>query len=400
MIGAQPAAQHAEVLVGVLGARQRHLVRTPGALGLLAVDVLGARPALGCAEDDHRVDRTGLVARLGVGLDVADLVEDLLEEVREAAMDRGVGLVVEAGDEEVRLVAHALEELGELLVGDAGEQGRVGDLVAVEVQDGQHDAVGLGVDELVGLPGGGQRGRLGLAVAHHGDREQARVVHHGAEGVGQGVAQLAALVDGTRGLRGEVAGDAAGIGELAEELLETGLVIGDVGADVAVGAVQQGLSGAGRTAVAGAHQEDGVLLMIGDEAVDVAEQEVDARGGAPVADEAVLDVGAAEVAGLAGLLIRPVLAHERVGAQVDLADGQVVGAAPVALDALELLDGHGAVELLPRCSEDGLGHGSSFSTPVSGDMDATRGRPLSPFAPRANADARRAGHGSVRLSAV
>ena len=91
MIGAQPAAQHAEVLVGVLGARQRHLVRTPGALGLLAVDVLGARPALGRAEDDHRVDRTGLVARLGVGLDVADLVEDLLEEVREAAMDRGVG---------------------------------------------------------------------------------------------------------------------------------------------------------------------------------------------------------------------------------------------------------------------------------------------------------------------
>ena len=95
--------------------------------------MLGARPALGGAEDDHRVDGAGLVASLGSGLDVADVVEDLLEQRGEASVYGGVGLVVEAGNEEVRVIAHALEELGELVVGDAGEDGGVGDLVAVEV---------------------------------------------------------------------------------------------------------------------------------------------------------------------------------------------------------------------------------------------------------------------------
>lgn len=51
-------------------------------------------------------------------------------------------LIVEAGDELVRLVAHAVEELVQLFVGDAGQDRRVGDLVAVEVQDRQDDAVG------------------------------------------------------------------------------------------------------------------------------------------------------------------------------------------------------------------------------------------------------------------
>ena len=229
------------------------------------------------------------------------------------------------------------------------------------MQDRQHDSVGPGVHELVGLPGRGERARLGLAVAHDGHGEQAGVVHDGAVGVGEGVAQLAALVDGAGGLGREVAGDAAGVGELAEEPLEAGLVVGDVRADLAVRAVEQRLGGAGGPAVARAHEEHRVLAVVGDEAVHVAEQEVHARRGAPVAHEAVLDVGAAEVAGLAGPLVRPVLAHERVGAQVDLADGQVVCRTPVLVDALELLLGDGAVELLPRSADDGMSHVLSSS---------------------------------------
>ncbi len=271
-------------------------------------------------------------------------------------MDGGVGLVVEAGDEEVRLIAHALEELGELGVGDAGQDRGVGDLVAVEVQDRQHDTVGLGVHELVGLPRSGERAGLGLAVAHHGHGQQGRVVHDGAVSVGQGVAELAALVDGAGGLGREVRGDAAGVGELAEELLQAGLVVRDVRADLTIGAVEQGLGGAGGAAVTRAHEEDGVLAVVGDEAVDVAKEEVHARGGAPVANEAVLDVGAAEVTLLAGLLVNEVLLHQRVGAKVDLADGEVVGGAPILLDALELLLGNGVVELLPRGANNGLCH--------------------------------------------
>jgi len=41
-----------------------------------------------------------------------------------------VVLIIEASDELVGLVTHAVEELVELFVGDAGQDGRVGDLVA------------------------------------------------------------------------------------------------------------------------------------------------------------------------------------------------------------------------------------------------------------------------------
>ena len=123
------------------------------------------------------------------------------------------------------------------------------------------------------------------------------------------VAELAALVDGTGRLGRKVARDAAGIGELAEELLQAGLVIGDVGANLTVGTIEQRLGGACGATVARAHQENGVLVVIGDEAVDVAEQEVDAGRGAPVTDQTVLNVRTTKIARLAGLLVDKVGAH-------------------------------------------------------------------------------------------
>ena len=356
LVGAQPLAKHAEVLVGVLGTRQRHLMRTPGVLGLLAVDVLGAGPALGRAEHDHGIGRAdhGLARGclgLSGGLDVADLVKDLLKQGGETLVDARVTLVVKAGDKEVRLVAHALKELGELFVGHAGKDSGVGDLVTVEVQDRQDDTVGCRVHELVGLPRGRERTGLGLAVAHHGHGQQARIVHDGAVGVAERVAELAALVDGAGRLGRKVARDATGIGELAEELLQASLVIGDVGTNLTVGAIEQRLGGAGGATVARAHQKDGILVVVGNKAVDMAEQEVNAGRGAPVTDQAVLNVRTTKVAHLTGFLVNKVGAHQRVGAKVNLADGQVVRCAPIQVDALELGSRHLVAQLLPRRSQ-------------------------------------------------
>ena len=185
--------------------------------------------------------------------------------------------------------------------------------------------------------------------------------------MGQGVAQLAALVDRARSLGRKVTGDAAGIGELAEELLQAGLVIGDIGANLTIGTIEQGLGSACRATVTRAHKEHGVLLVIGNKTVYMTKQKVHARSGAPVTHQAVLDVGTAKVADLARLLIDKILAHQGIGAQVDLTDGEIVGAAPVLLHPLELLAGNGCIELFPRRSDNGLSH---VLPPVFSPVDA------------------------------
>src|SRR3546814_18892483 len=72
--------------------------------------------------------------------------------------------------------------------------------------------------DLVRVPGGGQRTGLRLAVTDDAGDHDVRVVERRSEGVGQRVAELSALVDRTRHLRRDVARDAAGDGELPEQL--------------------------------------------------------------------------------------------------------------------------------------------------------------------------------------
>jgi len=57
------------------------------------------------------------------------------------------------------------DEVEEVAFGDAGQDGGIGDLVAVEVEDGQDSAVGFGIEKFVGVPRGGQRPGFGFAVA-------------------------------------------------------------------------------------------------------------------------------------------------------------------------------------------------------------------------------------------
>ena len=236
-VRAHPRLERGQVL-GVLGQlRQRDLVGAEGALHRPAVDLLGPRPALGRAQDDHRPARALRVALARTRLDGArcrstHLVERLGHELvhrrRVVALD------------EVGLVAVADEQRAQLVVRDARQHGRVGDLVAVEVQDREHGAVARGVDELVGVPAGRERTGLGLAVAHDAAHEQVGVVEGRSVGVDERVAELAALVDRARRLRRDVAGDAAREGELPEQAAQPLLVGRHARVDLGVGALEVG----------------------------------------------------------------------------------------------------------------------------------------------------------------
>ena len=246
-VRAQPLLELRAVLVVLPGAGQRHLVGPPRALDRLAVDLRRAGPALRRDEQDHRPRPALQVAVLaGRAPGLADHVVGLVERSGHLAVH--VGRVVALDGDHV--VAVAAQQALELFARDPGGDGRVGDLPAVEGQDRQHRAVVDRVDELVAVPARGQRAGLELAVADHRGHDEVGVVHRGAVGVREHVAELAALVDGAGCLRGDVARDAAGEGELPEQPRHPVAVVADRGVHLRVGALEPRVGHRRRPAVA------------------------------------------------------------------------------------------------------------------------------------------------------
>ena len=310
----------------VLASRcQRHLVRAPGSLDLDTVHHGGPGPALGRDEEDHRPRPPREVAVLAGGtLDLANRVVGPIERRGQLPMHvRGV--VALDGQ---HLVPVATQKAVQFLPRDPGRHGRVGDLVAVEVQDREHRAVVDRVDELVRVPRRSQRSGLELTVAHDCGDDEVGVVHRRAVGVGEDVAQLATLVDGAGSLRRDVARDATREGELSEQPLHTDRVRAHVWVDLAVGPFEPRIRHGGRTAVPRPGQEDRVHVPPADQSVEVGPEQVQPRGRAPVPEQSRLDVLARERA-----------AQQRIVEEVDLTDGDVVGGAPPRVEEGHLLLG-------------------------------------------------------------
>ncbi len=309
----------------VVHVAHRHLMGAPVALLPLAVDFLGAGPALRRAHDDHRPLGPVLESiRPRVILDAADVVHDLFQRFRHQLVHR---LRVVALDE-MRDVAVAAEQRFEFLVRDAREHGRIGDLVAIEVQDRQHGAVVDRIEELVGVPARRHRAGLGLAVADDAGDDQARVVEGRAVGMRHRIAKLAALVDRARRLRRDVARNAAGERELGEEPLHPLLVLRHVGINLAVGSLEIRVGDQRRTAVTRAGDIDHVEVVLPDQPVEVRVNEVEAWRRAPMAEQTRLDV-----------LPRERRLQKRIVEQINLADRQIVRRAPVGVDQSQFLFG-------------------------------------------------------------
>jgi hypothetical protein len=258
--------------------------------------------------------------------------------------------------DEVGCIAIPAEQVLQLLMADTGENARVGDLVPVEMQDGQHGAIPLRVKELVRVPAGRAGARFRFTVTHHARHDQVGIVEGRAVGVEQRVAQLAALVNGPRCLRRDMTGNPVGPGELAEEPLDAVPVLPDMRVDLAVGALEIGVGHDPGAAVPGTHDVNHVQIVLGDQPVEVGVDEVEARRGTPVAQQTGLDV----VNGQGSV-------EERVVLEIDLSHREIVRRAPIGVHLVELVGRDGCHGTLLH------GAAAGRNRPGLGLMDDQRG---------------------------
>src|SRR4051812_12479695 len=118
--------------------------------------------------------------------------------------------------DEVRRVAVSRQQLRQLVVVHPPKDGRISNLVTVEVEDRQHGSVTCRVEKLVGVPARRERAGLGLTITNDAGDEQARIVECRAVRVRQGVTELASFVDRAGRLRRYVTRDTARERELFE----------------------------------------------------------------------------------------------------------------------------------------------------------------------------------------
>ena len=207
------------------------------------------------------------------------------------------------------------------------------------MQNGQHRAIGNRVQQLIRLPCGRQRAGFRFTVADNAGNDQLRIVERRAEGMAQGIAQLAAFVDRTGRCRRHMAGNAARKRKLLEQLFQPGFVLRNVRVHLGPGAFEIHIANQGRAAVTGTGDIDDVQIMLFDHPIEVNIDEILARRRSPMAHHQRLDMSKLQL-----------LTQQRIVIKIDLSHGQVVCGPPVGVCFPQFLrsQGRGAGWSLPR----------------------------------------------------
>ena len=305
--------------------RQRQLMGPPGALYALPIHVPGPRPPFGGTKNQHRpqgpVDHLRVFGMPREALDLADLLVDDIQRPGQRAMDLHRLVILD----KIRIIAIAIHEAGQLLLADHRQHAGVGDLVTVQMQDGQHRAVAGGVEELVAVPAGSQWPGFGLTITNDARHDQLRIVQGGTIGMGQRIAQFAPFVNGARHMGADMAANAIRPGKLPKEPGHSKCVALDRWVELGVGTVEVCLSDQGRTAVARPRDEQHIEAVLANQPVQMGIDEVEPRGRPPVAQQPRFDIGQGQGPGQQGIAL-----------QIDLANGEVVRRPPIGVQAFEL----------------------------------------------------------------
>ncbi len=219
------------------------------------------------------------------------------------------------------------EQRLQLGVADARQDRRVGNLVAIQVQDWQHCPIAHGVEELVRMPRGRQRPRLGLAVTDDAGDDEIGIVERHAVRVRQAVAELPSFVDRARGLGRDMTADVTRKRKLLEESPHPFCVLALVRIDLGVGPFEIGRREHAGGAVTRSGDEDHVEVVFDDQPVEMRPHKRQRRARAPVAEQPVLHV------------IGPQrLLEQRVVLQIDHPDREVIAGPPEGVNQFHVAD--------------------------------------------------------------
>ncbi len=294
-----------------------NLVGMEGALDRDAIQAFRTGPALGRAQDDHWPGRTHQhLPDACPFLDGVDLSVGPIHSLPHIRMHR-FGLIAR---HHAYLVAIAGKQAFQFRICHASQQGRTGELVAIQVQDGEHRTGGTGVQVLVGMPGCRQRASFGLPVTYDTGHNQIQIVERCPVGVRKAVTQLATFVDHARGSRKQVAGHPVGPGKLAFETPQAGYVEGEIRIVFAQGSFQIQVGKNSRRAVPRPDDEQDRGICILYQTVQVGVDQVQPGLSPPMAEQAGLDV-----------LGRERLLQEGIFLQIELGCTQIVSCTPIGV---------------------------------------------------------------------
>ena len=141
----------------------------------------------------------------------------------------------------------------------------------------------------------------------------------------QRVPQLAAFMNGAGDLRGHVAGDAVGPGELAEQLLHPVAVLLNMGIYLGIGALKIRVGHDSRSAVTGPNDVHHVQIAFEDQAVQMHINEIKAGRCSPMTQQTRLDVLRAK---------RPF--QKRIVFQINLPHRKIICRPPVSIHFLDV----------------------------------------------------------------
>ena len=136
-----------------------------------------------------------------------------------------------------------------------------------------------------------QRSGLGFAVADDHRHEQIGIVEGRPKRVRHAITQFAALVDRSGRFRRAVAADPAGKRKLFEELAQAVQVLRLVWIDLGVASLEIRIGQRRGRAVSGARNVNRVQIVFLDETIEMDPHETLTGVGAPVPDEALLEMG-------------------------------------------------------------------------------------------------------------